>query len=275
VTAEAVILRYQAQFASMRSNSARIAAQTWAQNGGVTDAAAEQFIQAVSPVAKAARQGTVRLVTGYNETLLRQVTGTATPIDIDAEGVASSLRNNLSLEDEFLRPIIEARTAILNGKTLTEALTAGRNRASDLMETDVLLAQRDAMSEIADKEPRIVGYSRVITGRSCGFCATASTQRYTIEDLMPIHDHCDCSVAPIIGTEDPGRVINRQLVRDLRSAARQTTGSGQGYWKNRHVEVDEDGTVHIKQPAVREHGELGPVLQDPGHSFTGPGGIAA
>ena len=103
---------------------------------------------------------------------------------------------------------------------------------------------------------------------------------------MPIHNHCDCGVAPIIGERDPGQVINRQLLNDLKSSG------GSQSWKDRSISVDEDGVIRHRRietvdgerrevfgdplnVAVRQHGELGPVLTDRAQHFAGPGSVAA
>ncbi len=46
----------------------------------------------------------------------------------------------------------------------------------------------------------------------------ASTQRYNSDNLMPLHTFCDCGVAPITGDVDPGRVVNEQLLRQLKES---------------------------------------------------------
>jgi hypothetical protein len=151
-----------------------------------------------------------------------------------------------------------------------EALEMGSQRADQLASTDVALAQRQATLEVVGADDRIVGYRRVLTGRSCAFCATASTQRYHKRQLMPLHSRCDCGVAPIFGTADPGQVINRKLLTDLRKAAKETGTARKDYWRNRHVTIEEDGTVRLPEVKVHQHGELGPVLYDAKHDFVGP-----
>jgi hypothetical protein len=119
---------------------------------------------------------------------------------------------------------------------------------------------------VLEQDDRIHFYRRVLTGRSCMFCATASTQRYRGSDLMPLHGRCDCAVAPIFGDEDPGQVINHQVLSKLKA-------KGPGYWKERGfvdangdpIEPGREGPV-----AVRQHGELGPTLVDRHDHFDGP-----
>jgi hypothetical protein len=152
-------------------------------------------------------------------------------------------------------------------------MDVGRQRVEQLAGTDVALAQREATVQAIDADERMVGYRRVLTGRSCAFCATASTQRYHRKQLMPLHSFCDCGVAPIFASSDPGQVINRPLLQSLKEAAKQ---DGQkDYWAARHVTVDEDGTVNLPKVTVREHGELGPVLTRAGDHFAGPTDVAA
>jgi hypothetical protein len=108
-------------------------------------------------------------------------------------------------------------------------------------------AARDAM---VHHSSRIVGYRRVTDGNACRRCLLASTQRYHVGDLLPIHPRCGCTVVPIVGTTDPGHVIDEETLRRLndgdlegaRDAARRF---------NEEVEIG-------------DHGELGPVLQPAG-----------
>lgn len=63
---------------------------------------------------------------------------------------------------------------------------------------------------------RVVGYRRVLTGKSCSWCARVSTQRYLTADSADFgHPRCDCTVIPIVGTRDPGQVLNRDLLDAL------------------------------------------------------------
>ena len=159
---------------------------------------------------------------------------------------------------------------------MDEGLRRAGGVAESAASTGVMLANREAavqgfVAVAAETGERVVGYRRVLTGASCAFCAAASTRRYRSEDLMPLHDHCDCDVAPIIGDRDPGNVINRDVLAELK-------GRGPEYWKSKGF-VGDDGKPIDPAAAVEnddvpvgvaEHGELGPVLVDPADQFTGP-----
>lgn len=266
MTPEQLVARYQARYGRLRAETVRRVLAAWDAYGGVSDANADRFIAAVVPIVEGAEVATAGLTAGYIAAMVG-----ASPVAVPAAAVTTGALRGVPTAEVYLRAIIAARAASDEG--LGAALAAGRRRAEQLAGTDLALAQREATRHAISGDGRIVGYRRVLTGRSCAFCATASTQRYRREDLMPIHAGCDCGVAPIFGSADPGRVINRKLVADLKAAAR--TSGDRDYWQSRHLTVDEDGTVLLPEVAVRRHGELGPVLGAKAHAFTGPGDLAA
>lgn len=104
----------------------------------------------------------------------------------------------------------------------------------------------------------IVGYRRTLTGRSCMFCAAASTRIYRRGDLMPLHAHCDCGVAPVLIGADPAFALNAQVLSNLKA-------KGKAYWKQSGF-VDNDGNpidptdVPESAAASVDHPEVGPVL---------------
>jgi hypothetical protein len=97
-------------------------------------------------------------------------------------------------------------------------------------------------------------------------CTIASTQRYHVADLSPIHPGCDCVVEAIFGPVD--RVIDPQLLEQVHAAVLDLTGV-----------VDRGGRAvdyrHIMTQITHTHGELGQMLARPGDRFTGPRSIPA
>lgn len=258
-----VIRRYLAQYANLRGAAARRVGLLWDQFGGLDQKALEQFPTQAAPVVAGAQAAAAAFVAAYFAVLLGPHNVRLPAID------RSQLTTRPTPPIEvYQRAIITARKAIADGHPFPDAMRIGRERATSTADTDVVLAQRSATLQLVRNDERIVGYRRVLTGQSCAFCATASTVRYRTDQLMPIHNRCDCGVAPILGTFDPGHTINAKLVADLKRAAR-TLGT-RDYWKARHLVIDEDGTVHLPNVAVHEHGELGPVLTDSTDHFDGP-----
>jgi hypothetical protein len=271
--AAGTVREYQRRYGQLTADVVARVEAIWDQTGGLTEADARRFRRAVTPVSIASQRATRQLVISYLQSLAQQLTDERIPYRvadiIDVRGITS--------EVEWQRPIVEARMAIARENPFDEAIRRGRQRAADLARADVMLTQRATTAAALSADSRVVGYRRVLTGVSCVFCATVSTQRYKSSELMPVHQHCDCTVAPIIGTEDPGRVVNADLLDRLRTLGPQ-------YWMQRGYGVDEDGNVFVRanstsnewsdrltpQVAVREHGEFGPVLVDPLDNFTGP-----
>lgn len=103
-------------------------------------------------------------------------------------------------QDYYQRPIREVKWRLAQGKSLGEALDAGRRRAESIVLTDLQLAHTHTAREYirraaqAPPGPRgtIVGFRRVLSNRPnhCALCILASTQRYHREDLLPIHPGC-------------------------------------------------------------------------------------
>lgn len=250
---QVLALRYTRQHNRIRTASAAAVGRAWDSLADLDDRAAERFAAAAATLSTAAQAEAAANLDGYLGLLLN-----ASPVGIDLDTVTgAAVRAGAEPADVYLRSIITARAKVSEGGSFVDAMRAGRVRAVSTAETDVALTQRAAMAS----EERIVGYRRVLTGKSCGLCGTASTQRYHSGQLMPIHNRCDCGVAPIMGKKDPGHVINKQLLSDLKKSER-FEGTA------RHLTVTEDGTVELPKIAVHQHDELGPVLTDAAHDFS-------
>lgn len=172
-----------------------------------------------------------------------------------------ALRNGAASEEVLRRPFVDLYTALDNGKTITDAINAGALRISSIASTEVQLARRNAGFSARGRNDRIVGFARTLTGaENCALCYVASTQRYTRGDLLPIHPGCDCGEMPIYGTQDPGQVIDELRLNATHEAVEQRFG----FFDPGARQID------YRQIAIREHGELGPMLTVADQNFTGP-----
>lgn len=257
----ALVARYGTRYDQLRRRASTAVAVLWDRLGSVADL--DPFALEAAEVSAAAQLRAAALVDAYLSAYLDSA-----PVGLDAV----EIRAGADLVDVYRRPGITARRALAEGRPFVDAMAAARARAVNAAATDVALAHRAAAAEVMAGDSRVVGYRRVLTGASCKLCATASTQRYHVERLMPIHGHCDCRVAPIVGNADPGQVINRETLDRLQEA-------GPDYWRDRGF-VDTDGNPvdpteigDVTDAAVREHGELGPVLTDGRDAFTGPADV--
>lgn len=262
---QVLALRYTRRHNRILVATSTAIARAWSSLAALDDGAATRFATAAATLSRAAQTETAASLDGYLALLLGSQPLGLNPDDL----TGAAVRSGAEPFDVYLRPIVAARVKVSDGMSFSDAMEFGRSSAISTAQTDVALTQRAAMAS-ASQQTGIVGYRRVLTGKSCGICATASTQRYRTGTLMPIHNRCDCGVAPIIGSKDPGQVINQQLLKDLKNAERSATEA-----QRRHLAVDKDGTIHLPDIAVHEHGELGPVLTDASHDFAELGAPSA
>lgn len=211
------------------------------------------------------KRQSVNLALGYYGEIAKLDDQPFNAVNISQASLATSaLRNGADFETVYQRPFVDLYTALSNGKTMTEAIDAGAFRARSLATTEIQLARRDAGLRARGANDRIVGYIRTLTGReNCALCYVASTQRYRKGDLMPIHPGCDCGEQPIYGTQDPGQVIDEQLLEAVHEAVEDRFG-----FSDRGARA-----IDYRMIEVRDHGELGPVLTVRGQHFDGPSSI--
>jgi hypothetical protein len=252
------------------------------------DADADSFIAAATPMVAGAQQAMAAMTDVYLAAILSDLLGE--PVEPAGVTLGDDLRGVPAVE-VYRRPFIQIWTDLAGGALLKAAIQAGLRRAEGLAATDLQLAKthssRIALAGRGDE--RIVGYRRVLTGaENCAMCVLASTQRYHVEDLLPIHPACDCAVAPIVGRQDPGQVINSVTVTDGAQAVRSTS-SGVNVFNGDnlvnlgdlldplHEEIDKRFGIsdrggrridYRKLLTVHEHGEIGPVLTVKGQKFT-------
>src|SRR5690606_35409327 len=126
--------------------------------------------------------------------------------------------------EEYRRPDVMLYTALAQGLSLAEAVAAGGHRLADLVSTDLQLANAtQARSSLEQGGYRY--YRRVLSGsENCALCSIASTQRYHVRDLMPIHPGCDCGVEAVEARVDPGQVIDPTVLEEIHDAVGDFTG---------------------------------------------------
>ena len=206
----------QTQVLTLRDRSVRTLAATWSRvMTNPSDFAAAQWVQVAGPLLQAAQQTAAGLALSYIGTYVAVATGQPTPASTLTAADFLNPRG-VPLGELLMRPVIEMRSKLANGATMLEATAAGGARAAQIGATDPMLSYRAASSEAMQQNPRVVGYRRVPDARACKFCLLVSTQRYTDGDLMPLHPHCGCTVAPIVGSKDPGRVLDKALLDRLK-----------------------------------------------------------
>lgn len=147
------------------------------------------------------------------------------------------------------------------GKSAAEASASGLRRLQNAVATDMQMATiRQSRRSLRDSGRKY--YRRITTGReSCALCLIASTQRYKVEKLLPIHPGCDCRVDVLPPGMDLDQVIDRETLEATHEQVKRFAGVD-----------DRGGRIPDYRELIitHEHGEIGPVIAWRGHDFTGP-----
>lgn len=243
--------------AQVTGRSAEIAVTAWA---GFTDwynsAAVAAYAAEISATSAAAQEAVAGMFTQYVAELTAAIRDTRR-VDVPRVGVAP-VRGGADPVAVHSRPAgVFRETFALTGD---EALAVERatDRARQLMETDTMLAARqaqvDSMLALGVERYRRVLRPELSDEGPCGLCVAASDRIYRIKDLLPIHGRCKCVTMLLADTIDPAAKLNREDLQRLYGPAGGTAG-------------EDLKRIRVQ---VRQHGEMGPVLVVRGQRFTGP-----
>lgn len=207
----------------------------WSSLDAYNESDVDSFLRRAVPVVRAGESAALTTLGAY---LARELGRRLEPVG--ASEVLAGIRGGVSPEEVYRRPFVAVWSALRDGVRWEDAVSLGLDRAVGAAATDVQLAMTHGMSAYSSADTGIYGFQRVPNAGACQLCLIASTQRYHSGQLMPIHSHCGCGVAPL--TEPSGQIINR----------------------DRYERIKRGSDVKLK---VRDHGELGPVLTNADHSF--------
>lgn len=232
--------------------------------GSWRDADAQRFTQQAVPLVRGAQQALAGLVAAFLAQQASDTTGRVVPAPAIPPALVTDLRGTTPAE-VYQRPFRQLWAALADGQDLPEAIEHGTTRLREVAEADLQTtyahANREGMARLLARA-RPVGWQRVLQGpSSCALCVLASTRRYTIADLNPIHPGCDCTVEPLWTGEDTDRGATQRVHEAVRELTGQSSTGGRGALDYRQIQITHD------------HGELGPMLARPGDHFTGPDAI--
>jgi hypothetical protein len=167
----------------------------------------QSAVKSIVSIVEAGQGQTVAAVDAYMATKALQITGSPTVFGLDPAIYTISTLRGIPAFDVYQRAF-----NTITGRTVDAvALERAQGALDKLVRTDLQLAQthaaRDWMrkqAETATGDLKIVGYKRILTGHGphCRLCELASTRIYFVADLMPIHEHCGCTVEPVWGRQN-------------------------------------------------------------------------
>lgn len=256
--------RYSALSTSLRDRVISFVLDAFDSLGSYRDADAALFIERALPVVLAAQQQMGAITDAYLSAMIADMTGgtaaaTGVVVDEAVRGVEPA--------EVYRRPFVTAYTALSRGTDYVDAIGQARTRLLSITETDMQLARTQAARQSMTRRGGTQFYRRRMTGtKNCALCTIASTQRYRVADLMPIHPGCHCEPVPLPGNKDPGQIIDERLLKEAHDAIARDIGQS-----------DAGGRAPDYRQVIitREHGEYGPLLAVRRQNFTGPDDIPA
>lgn len=184
------------------------------------------------------------------------------------EFTGSALRG-VDPDEVFRRPQMVLNYQLSKGKPLAAAVEAGANRLGSLATTNVQLAKTRTVAKRGTTD----FYRRVLTGNeNCALCVIASTQRYRMGGLAPIHPGCDCDWETLSG--QPAQVIDRALLDHTHAEIAEKFADSDLWAQDLGIDKrdakDRPLSDYTDLITTRQHGELGPVLAWRKDHFRGP-----
>jgi len=226
---------------------------------------ADRFIGQAVPLVQGAQRALGTLTAAYIASQASLALGRPVAPPGVREAAMVHLRVGVTANQVYRRPFVTLYSALAKDVPFSDALDRAESRLEqiggfDLQQT-YAEAARDAMRRLpADSAPS--GWRRVLVGEeNCALCVVASTQRYRVAELNPLHPNCDCRVEPVFG--ETGQVLEPELVDTVKAAVAELTGETDGSLRGTDLR-------RLLVSMTPEHGELGSVLVRPRDHFTTP-----
>ncbi|HXH34334.1 MAG TPA: hypothetical protein VNJ54_07975 [Plantibacter sp.] len=269
-TPEQIIVGYNDAVHTIRSRVEAYARTAWLTAGSWRDADIDRLVRMIVPRVQAGQVKTAQLTAAYLAALETVRTGEPVPAVMVSRELVTSTRG-VPAQDVYRRPAVTMYTALAGGAQVKDAIEMGASRLASLVSTDHQLAKtsqaRESLSGRGFEYMR-----RTLTGReNCALCAIASTQRYRVQNLMPIHPGCDCGVDTVSAGSDPGQVLDPERLELIHGAIdAEFGGTDRGA---RYLDGRNDRSDFLDLITTAEHGEYGPTLTWRDQHFTGPSGF--
>jgi hypothetical protein len=243
---------------------ATFASQNFRQLGNWRDESVDGYLRSVLPVVTAGQDQMSKLARAFYAAVAEFYQQPFSAEAIPAASVSTQALRGTPAAEVYSRGFLATRFELSKGKALDAAVNIGASRIYNIARTDMQLSKTNTGLFVRGNNSNITGYSRILSGaENCALCYVASTQRYTLGDLLPIHPGCDCGEMPIYGNTDPGQVIDEANLEATHEAVASRFGR-----------AARDGReIDYRQIMIHQHGEIGPVLTVRGQHFTGPSDI--
>ena len=275
---------YDAQVAEVRQRVSDFGTGLWRSLPNYRDRSIDRMVGALVPRVQAGQIQIAQLTDAYLSVYAAQLGIRFKTSTISADLVTGSRGVEPSVV--YRRPANTVYSALADGKSVAQAVDSGELRLLQLIGGDMQMARR-SQAHTSFAGSGFAAYRRTLSGsENCALCTVASTQRYWVKDLLPIHPGCDCGIEPLPEGDWSGQenqVINSELLEQTHSAISNHLGvSDRGGrlpdYRKLQIMQSDDGSVSVSGVGeivtVRTHGEYGPTLTWSDQDFTGPRGLS-
>lgn len=273
-----------AAISSIAARTKNVLQSLWLPVDPYKDKQIADFVAQANPILVAAQKATAQTAAAAQSAMLKPmgINSTAVPKLPDDIRVPHAKRAVVTYSESDAEPNIDvtvtpsdatnaallerpARGFRWKESTGADAETAQHfsvTRLDDIVDGNLVIAQRDAEHQVLNYKGNVVttsrtrtrtgaviiGFRRIIhpelsAGGVCGLCVAASDRIYHRETLRPIHIRCRCTSAPVTATFDPGLNLNDSDIKRL------------------YTESGSTSAADLKRTRYTvTHNELGPVL---------------
>jgi hypothetical protein len=246
---DAILRGYINAAGKLTDDTVRAVSAVWLGLPNYRDSNIDQFVGLVTPLVRGSSREMARFTAAYHRSINAERDDNV-PMALLPRETTNNPRG-VPTEDVYRRPASSVYRSLARGNSLTDSVGSGLSRLESLVRTDLQLV-KTKQSDVSLRAGGFRFYRRVLTGReNCALCTIASTQRYRVGDLMPIHPACDCAVDAVDAKWDPGRVIDPVTLDRTHSQVEEVAG----------VAALNGRDVDYRNLIINvENSQLGPVL---------------
>lgn len=223
---------YRAQVVALRRRSLVVVSGLWTLEQGSLDRSFAEWLTTAERVVTASQAQAARLSAAFVAAFVSSELGeTVDPPPIAVDDYAGVTADGRSVRAELAPALFTVKRALSAGETFDRASQMGQARATRNAEAEVAAAADRALDDTLTAEPRVRGWRRVASARSCGAClasATGAVQRDRAVLLR--HPSCSCTKEPVVAgvTERARRKTGRELFDDLSVDEQNRLFAGRG-----------------------------------------------
>lgn len=243
----------------LQNDAVNAAVAAWRGLGSYRDDDVARFKRLVVPVIQG-QQARMAAVTAAFHVQVGRERGDDVPMALMERSAIESPRG-VPADVLYQRPASTLYAELAAGTPFSAAVDRGAQRLRQIVSTDMQVV-KTRQSDYTFRNAGFTYYRRTLTGtEDCALCVIASTQRYRVGTLLPIHPGCNCGVDKVDAGWDPGQVIDPATLDTTHGKVAEFTGVADRGGRN---------PDYRELIVTHENGEYGPSLTWRSDNFTGP-----